>query len=47
MLGFILVRIEPDVHWGYDSGFDPWPMVQLLEIGVGLAVSIEPKLRTF
>ena len=23
----IVVRIESDVHWGYDLGFDPWPQV--------------------
>ena len=25
----ILVGIESDVHWGYDSGFDPWQYIYI------------------
>ena len=29
----ILVGIESDVHWGYDSDFDPWPLKTWVDEG--------------
>ena len=41
----ILVGIESDVHWGYDSDFEPWPSGGgLLRVGRGQGQGPEAQL---